>query len=69
MCCAYHRSPMTSRVETVRRAMKDAEAAFREAARERDARPGPHTQSRYQERLETLIAAYDAVRLVDPRWS
>lgn len=58
---------MTSRIEVVRRAMKDAEAEFREAAKARESKPGPHTEARYHEKLETLIAAYDAVRMIDPR--
>lgn len=61
-----------TRIEECRRAMKDAEAAYVQAARERfeGARRGSReVETRYHEKLESLVAAYDSMRLASPRHS
>lgn len=57
-----------SRIEACRRAMKEAEAAYVLAARSLADRPGAReAEARYHERLESLVAAYDAMRMISPR--
>lgn len=59
-----------SRIETCRRAMKEAEAEYVLAARARAERPDTReVEARYRETLESLIAAYDTMRMVSPRHS
>lgn len=57
-----------SRIEACRRAMKAAEAEYVLAARARAERPGAReAEARYHEKLESLVAAYDTMRMVSPR--
>lgn len=54
-------------VQQARAAMRDAEAQYVQAARALESKETRETHAAYRAAVESLIAAYDSVRLVDPR--